>query len=233
MYSRAFKIQHVFEETHTEQVCRRIVDEYTRCGKDGGVTLKHIRHACGLPEGENATTSAGHLLATSQEHEEMGKAMFAECVHEVYKHYINHLYFPKDHLKMSASYSQSNAWVSLAKDYYTVSMFNSAIMPEVSITMFKGEVTESKLKKLLWDLLCKDELHWTTTTTHKVVKVYPKLLMEKPYASILGRVVNTIWSKLHCGKNSVFQTSRRSSSQLSLQKPADRLFYVILGEFSA
>ena len=29
------QIQHVFELEHTEQDCRRIIDEYTRCGKDG------------------------------------------------------------------------------------------------------------------------------------------------------------------------------------------------------
>ena len=39
------RLQQVFSEKHSEAECRRIVQEYTRCGGDNGVTEKYIRQA--------------------------------------------------------------------------------------------------------------------------------------------------------------------------------------------
>ena len=139
------QIQHVFELDHSEQECRRIIDEYTRCGKDGGVTLSHVREACGLSEEKTSTPGVAHLLGTPQEHEKLNKEREAACLHEVYQYYIKKLYFGDDTTKASASVHKStNPLVQQAKDYFTTTVFNLPAIPDAATLLTKECTTDAK-----------------------------------------------------------------------------------------
>ena len=162
------QIQHTFEEEHDEADCRRIIDEYTRCGKDGGVIVKHIREACGLPaEAPTSGGGVGHLLSTSQEIDAAGEQQSGEAMQRIYEYYVGQLYFAKD--------VASKQFIYQARDYYTQSSFQQKTLPDDIKNVIACQGNVMKRSKAVWDALCKDTLHWTVIThpSTEILRLYP------------------------------------------------------------
>jgi hypothetical protein len=79
-----------------------------------------------------------------------------------------------------------------------MTLFNLVPTPEVSKLLTKGCMTDAKRKKKLWEIICKDERHWTVLLSNQgqtILKVYPKMLLEMPSDSIFGREVQDNYMK--------------------------------------
>ncbi len=61
----AHKIQYAFEAETSEEECRNMITEYTRCGGDHGVTHKYMRMACGLKPVQDMPTEKTGLEVPS------------------------------------------------------------------------------------------------------------------------------------------------------------------------
>ena len=176
------QIQHTFEEEHDEADCRRIIDEYTRCGKDGGVTVRSIREACGLPAEEPTSGGGvGHLLSTSQEIDAAGEQQSGEAMQRIYEYYVGQLYFAKD--------AASKQFIYQATDYYTQSSFQQKTLPDDIKNVIACQGNAMKRSKALWDALCKDTLRWTVIThpSTKILRLYPKVLSDVARERVFGR----------------------------------------------
>lgn len=75
------KIQYAFEKDHDEQKCRDLITEYTQCGGDNGLTLRHMRQACGLRRisGDKAETPALATIVPSQEQDDAPHRDDVDC----------------------------------------------------------------------------------------------------------------------------------------------------------
>ena len=89
------QIQMAFEHTYDEAACQKIIDEYTRCGKDRGETLKQIRYACNLPEITTGQKNIGHLLESAKQQEKDKSTLLEDDLQIIYKHYVKELFFGK------------------------------------------------------------------------------------------------------------------------------------------
>ena len=80
------KIQYAFEKDHGELQCRKLIAEYTQCGGDNGLTLTHMRQACGLRRisGDKAETPALAAIVPSQDARDLDEPMCFTHIQNTY-----------------------------------------------------------------------------------------------------------------------------------------------------